>query len=70
MVSTPLFILLLSAAAYTVADCKCNFFHDKYTIISASLFIKQALICRSFCLSVWKVYCGKMTEWIQMPLGW
>ena len=24
-------------------------------------------ICRSVCLSVWKVYCGKTVEWIWMP---
>jgi len=26
-------------------------------------------VCASVCLSVWKVYCGKMAEWIQMPFG-
>jgi len=24
-------------------------------------------ICRSVCVSVWKVYCGKMDDWIRMP---
>jgi len=23
----------------------------------------------SVCVSVWKVYCGKTTEWIQIPFG-
>jgi len=23
-------------------------------------------VCLSVCLSVWKVYCGKMTDWIRM----
>ena len=26
-------------------------------------------VCLSFCLSVWKVYCGKTTDWIWMPFG-
>ena len=24
-------------------------------------------MCRSVCLSVWKVHCGKAADWIQMP---
>jgi len=26
-------------------------------------------VCRSVCLSGCKVYCGKTTDWIQMPFG-
>jgi len=39
-------------------------------IISTSLTINRAYhICRSVCLSVRKVYCGKMAEWIRIPFG-
>jgi len=59
----------------------CLYLIVNWTVFSMSLCISKASgpvalpICWSVCVcvlvgrSVWKVYCGKMAEWIRMPFG-
>jgi len=54
-------VCIIISASLTIhkvwaTECKCSW----YTIVTY-------LIRQSVCLLVWKVYCGKTADWIQMP---
>ena len=50
--------LLARRSISTERECK----RSRYIIVAYP-------ICRSVCLSVPKVYCGKTADWIRMPFG-
>jgi len=52
-------------------SCNHNYYHIAVYVVSISAYVSDLLPSPSLglCvgLSVWKVYCGKMAHWIQMP---